>query len=102
MCYISEIFSFYSLLATIFRPCNNADEVDDRCALNTVWETYDSTSKERVCQEIWAMIKQLREIPKPSELRRLYQCNADGPPSHDALLQDLDEWVVARGQVSIV
>ncbi|RWA08939.1 hypothetical protein EKO27_g6170 [Xylaria grammica] len=67
------------------------DEVEDSCALKTVWETYDSATKERICHEIWAMIKQLREIPKPLELRHLYQCSADGSPSRDVLLQDLED-----------
>ncbi|KAI0539766.1 kinase-like domain-containing protein [Xylaria digitata] len=47
------------------------DEVEDSCAVNT------------------AMIKQLREIPKPPEFQHLYQRSADGSPSHDVLLQDL-------------
>ncbi|TGJ86550.1 hypothetical protein E0Z10_g2230 [Xylaria hypoxylon] len=67
------------------------DEVEDSCALNTIWGTYDSTTKERVCHEIWAMIEQLREIPKPPELQHLYQCSTDGSPSHDVLLQDLED-----------
>ncbi|KAI1116873.1 kinase-like domain-containing protein [Nemania sp. NC0429] len=64
------------------------DEVADSCALNTVWDTYDSATKERVCRELWAMIKKFREIPKPSELEHLYQCSTDGSPSYDVLLRD--------------
>ncbi|KAJ8129657.1 hypothetical protein O1611_g3974 [Lasiodiplodia mahajangana] len=66
------------------------DEVEDSCTLNTVWNTYDSTTKERVCHEIWDIIKKIQEIPKPQELRHLYQCSADGSPSRDVLLQGLE------------
>ncbi|KAI0100495.1 kinase-like domain-containing protein [Nemania sp. FL0031] len=87
------------VIMTSFRILNNGskhgsilmEEVEDSCPLKAVWETYDSTTKERVCHEIWDIVKQIREIPKPPELQHLYQCGADGSPSYDVLLRDLED-----------
>ncbi|OTA62207.1 hypothetical protein K449DRAFT_405600 [Hypoxylon sp. EC38] len=55
--------------------------------LKSVWDSFDSTIKERICFDIWAIIEQLRRIPKPPGA---YQFGADGSASRDVLLKDLE------------
>ena len=55
--------------------------------LKSVWDSFDSATKERMCFDIWAVIEQLRQIPKPPGA---YQFGADGSASHDVLLKDLE------------
>lgn len=57
--------------------------------LQTKWDTLDEKSKESVCLQIWNMLSKIRSIPRPSELAGLFQCAADGSPSRDSLLEDL-------------
>ncbi|KAI0860633.1 kinase-like protein [Xylaria cubensis] len=58
--------------------------------LDKVWDTLEDSAKERICNELWGFVKQLREkIPKPSSLQHLYQCGADGSSCKDVLLEDL-------------
>lgn len=58
--------------------------------LKSVWDSFDSTTKERICLETWAIVGQLRQIPEPPELQHTYQCGADGSASRDVLLKDLE------------
>lgn len=55
------------------------------------WDKLNDLDKERLCRETWAAIAQLRQIPKPPELNHLFQCSADGSPSHDVLIKDLED-----------
>ncbi|KAI0543202.1 kinase-like domain-containing protein [Xylaria digitata] len=57
--------------------------------LNETWGDLDSLTKERICKELWDFVKQLRNIPKPPELKNLYQCGADSSACQDVLLRDL-------------
>ena len=60
--------------------------------LDSKWDGLDECNKERICREIWAMIAQWRQIPRPPHLAHLYQCLADGSPATtDPLLQDLQD-----------
>lgn len=58
--------------------------------LKSIWNSFDAINKERICLDIWAIIKQLRQIPKPLEFQHIYQCGADGSTSRDVLLKDLE------------
>lgn len=57
--------------------------------LECAWEGYDDEAKAYMCKEIWHIVERLRRIPKPPELSHLYQCGADGSPSKDVLIEDL-------------
>lgn len=57
--------------------------------LRSTWDGLDDITKEGLCHETWALITQLRQIPKPQEQSHLFQCLADGSPTHDVLLEDL-------------
>lgn len=58
--------------------------------LESIWDGLDECNKERICREIWRMIAEWRQIPRPPRLAHLYQCLADGSPATtDPLLQDL-------------
>ncbi len=60
--------------------------------LQSIWDGLDECNKERVCLEIWTMITQWQQIPRPPRLAHLYQCLADGSPATtDPLLQDLED-----------
>lgn len=60
--------------------------------LDSMWDGLEECNKERICREIWAMIAQWQQIPRPPQLARLYQCLADGSPATtDPLLQDLED-----------
>ncbi|RDL31140.1 uncharacterized protein BP5553_09929 [Venustampulla echinocandica] len=59
--------------------------------LKLSWDGLDNVTKERLCHETWALIAQLRQIPKPSELNHLFQCSADGSPTNDVLIKDLED-----------
>lgn len=63
----------------------------DGFPLHHVWDGLDTSRKERVCHDIWEVVNQLRRIPRPPTLVHLYHCRADGSPSVDVLLKDLNE-----------
>ncbi|GAP84261.1 putative phosphotransferase family protein [Rosellinia necatrix] len=58
--------------------------------LNELWDELEGPTKERICNEVWGFVQQLRNIPKPPELEQFYQCGADGSASMDVLLDDLN------------
>jgi hypothetical protein len=55
------------------------------------WDTLDEKTKESVCLQLWGLISKIRDIPRPLELKGLFQCAADGSPTRDPLLEDLKE-----------
>jgi hypothetical protein len=60
----------------------------DGKTLEDIWDDlygHDDV-KERICRQIWDMIYQFREIPKPVQFAEFYQCGADGTPSNDVLI----------------
>lgn len=60
--------------------------------LESIWDSLDESNKERLCHEIWSMIRQWRQIPRPHDLAHLYQCLADGSAAtRDPLLKDLED-----------
>lgn len=60
--------------------------------LQSIWDGLDECNKERVCREIWTMIAQWRQIPRPDHLAHFYQCLAEGSPATtDPLLQELED-----------
>lgn len=60
--------------------------------LDLIWDGLDECNKERICLEIWTMIAQWQQIPRPPHLAHLYQCLADGSPATtDPLLQDFED-----------
>ncbi|KAL1847948.1 hypothetical protein Plec18170_008362 [Paecilomyces lecythidis] len=58
--------------------------------LEDTWDTLDESAKESICLQTWEFIARLRTIPRPDNLEGLYQCLADGSPSRDAMLADLE------------
>ncbi|KAI2607857.1 kinase-like protein [Hypoxylon sp. NC1633] len=61
------------------------------CRLDKIWDQFDDARKESVCHDIWAIVEKLRQIPRPPEFDSLYQCGADGSPSNDVLLKDMND-----------
>jgi len=59
--------------------------------LKSTWSGLDDTTRERICRETWAWVLLLRQIPKPSEQSLPFQYCADGFPSHDVLIEDLQK-----------
>ena len=60
--------------------------------IESIWDGLDECNKERICLEIWRMIAEWRQIPRPPHLAHLYQCLADGSPATtDPLLQDFED-----------
>ena len=57
--------------------------------LESIWDGLDECNKERICLEIWRMIAEWRQIPRPPHLAHLYQCDGS-PATTDPLLQDLE------------
>ncbi|KAI0964779.1 kinase-like protein [Xylaria arbuscula] len=57
--------------------------------LDKIWDTLEDSAKKKISNELWGFVQQLRRIPKPSSLRHLYQCGADGSACQDVLLEDL-------------
>lgn len=55
------------------------------------WDGLSDKAKDFVCCQLWDLISKIRDIPPPSELRDLFQCAADGSPTRDPLLEDLQE-----------
>ncbi|CRG87972.1 hypothetical protein PISL3812_04994 [Talaromyces islandicus] len=59
--------------------------------LEKIWDTLGDEAKNFVCCQTWDLISQVRDIQPPLELKGLFQCAADGSPSRDPLLSDLQE-----------
>ncbi len=58
-------------------------------SLEAVWDKLDDNTKIRICKDIWNVVAELQQIPKPPEFCHLYQCGAHGSASIDVLLQDV-------------
>jgi thiamine kinase-like enzyme len=48
-------------------------------------------TKKSLCQQTWDLIAKLRQIPQKPELQHLFQCAADGSPTLDPLIEDLQQ-----------
>ena len=59
-----------------------------RRTLDKVWPDLNDSQKQESCEEIWAIIRSVRNIPRPVHLERLYLCLADGSASDDPLIED--------------
>jgi hypothetical protein len=55
------------------------------------WDELDEKTKKSVCLQIWDLISKIRNIEPSLELKDLVQCAADGSPTRDPLLEDLQE-----------
>ncbi|KAF7712233.1 Aminoglycoside phosphotransferase [Penicillium ucsense] len=55
------------------------------------WDTLDDEAKESICLQLWDLISTIRNIPRPPEFEGPYQCAADGSPSRDPMLEDLQK-----------
>ncbi|KOS45654.1 hypothetical protein ACN38_g3381 [Penicillium nordicum] len=55
--------------------------------LEGTWDTMDEKSKESTCRQTWDLISEIRSVP--SQYEGIFQCAADGSPSKDPLLEDL-------------
>lgn len=59
--------------------------------LERKWDRMNEETKESVCRQLWTMISQIRDIPRPPELvDGPFQCMVDGSPTTSPLLEDLD------------
>ncbi|EAS30335.3 phosphotransferase [Coccidioides immitis RS] len=58
--------------------------------LESLWDKLNSETKKSICHETWDQIAKLREIPQPPALKQFFQCLADGSPTLDPLIEDLD------------
>ncbi|KAL2753374.1 hypothetical protein ACRALDRAFT_1065313 [Sodiomyces alcalophilus JCM 7366] len=70
---------FYGELSMEFMPGRT---------LKSMWAELDKTSKDRICQEIWDLVAQIRTIPRPDDLGPGLYRTVDGSPSRDPLLGD--------------
>lgn len=59
--------------------------------LEKTWDKLDDETKGSVCRQIWDLILEIRTIQPPVELKGLFQCAADGSPTRDPLIEDLQE-----------
>ncbi len=59
--------------------------------LDVSWEKLEDDTKQRLCRDIWDIIAKIREIRRPLECQRFFQCAADGSTTHDPLIKDLNE-----------
>ena len=64
-------------------------ELVDGSPLSYSWSGYNNHTKFRIRAEIWDIISQLRQIPRPPELSHLFRCGADGSTGKDVLVRDL-------------
>ncbi|EQL38787.1 hypothetical protein BDFG_00318 [Blastomyces dermatitidis ATCC 26199] len=58
--------------------------------LESLWDKLNSETKKSICCETWDQIAKLREISQPPALKQFFQCLADGSPTLDPLIEDLD------------
>jgi aminoglycoside phosphotransferase len=58
-------------------------------SLEGKWDELDENAKKDVCYQIWELISKIRDIQPPPELKDVFQCAADGSPTRDPLLEDL-------------
>ena len=56
--------------------------------LKETWAGLDEVTKDRICQDIWNLIAQIRTIPRPDDLDPTLYRTVDGSPSLDPLLGD--------------
>jgi len=63
----------------------------DGCTLQSQWDSFGDSTKDRICREIWGIVEQLRRIAPPASFSHLFQYGADGSPSKDVLLKDLHD-----------
>jgi hypothetical protein len=55
------------------------------------WDNLDEKTKEYVCRQIWAWISKICDIQRPLKLKGVFQCAADGSPTGDPLIEDLQK-----------
>lgn len=63
----------------------------DGCTLESQWDNFGDSTKDRICREIWGFVEQLRCVAPPASFSHLFQFGADGSPSRDILLRDLHD-----------
>ena len=59
--------------------------------LENCWHTLDDQAKEQLCNQLWEMIEQIRQIPKPQHLLGNFLCYTDGSVCTDVLIQNRDD-----------
>lgn len=59
--------------------------------LTEKWDKLDDDAKESICLQLWDLVAKIHTIAPPPKLSGLYQCLADGSPSCDPMLEDL-QW----------
>lgn len=57
--------------------------------LDVLWGKLKDDTKRRLCRDTWDIIAKIREIRRPPECQRFFQCAADGSSTHDPLIEDL-------------
>lgn len=65
-------------------------ELVDGTPLDSLWDIFSDDSKERICYNIWEIVRCLQQLPRPPSFTKLHQCGADGSLTHDVLLKDLN------------
>ena len=55
--------------------------------LEGIWNTLNEKAKESICRQTWDLISEIQSVPPQYE--GIFQCAADGSPSRDPLLEDL-------------
>ena len=67
----------YGQIVMAYIPGRNLDEV---------WPDLNDSQKQESCEEIWAIIRSIRNTPRPVHLEGLYLCLTDGSASDDPLI----------------
>ena len=56
-------------------------------SLEGIWDTVNEKAKESFCHQTWDLIFEIQSVP--SQYEGIFQCAADGSPSRDPLVEDL-------------
>ncbi|GJN67913.1 hypothetical protein Purlil1_176 [Purpureocillium lilacinum] len=60
----------------------------DGFTLKEVWDDLVDSQKHRMCQDIWHLISQIRDVPRPEDLPSGHYRTTDGFPCLDMLVGD--------------
>lgn len=58
--------------------------------LDISWGKLRNDTKQRLCQDVWEIVAEIRKIRCPSEYQQFFQCAADGSITHDPLIENLE------------
>ncbi|KKZ65090.1 hypothetical protein EMCG_01330 [[Emmonsia] crescens] len=60
-------------------------------SLDKHWKNLDDITKQSLCCQTWDLISMIQQVPQKPELKHIFQCAADGSPTLDPLIQDIQQ-----------